>query len=109
MGGIKNPEIIHFVESDGKYACIKGVIPTPSKSTRDEKKVRCQNCLRILVMPTVKGVPKKLEDFPEGRLLIERLGEKKSDWKTLAVKYFFIAWIAIIIVIIMKIFLKVLL
>ena len=43
---IKNPHKIHFIERDGKYACIKAVTPTKEKSTRIKKKVTCKNCLR---------------------------------------------------------------
>jgi hypothetical protein len=41
---VKNKNIIHYVEDDNKYACIKAVSITFVKSTRDWKKVTCINC-----------------------------------------------------------------
>jgi len=52
---IKNPHIIHMLESTEngeKYMCIWAVDPTPEKSTWDETKVTCQNCLRGLKKKT---------------------------------------------------------
>ena len=43
---IQNPEKIHLLFEGDKYLCNHACFITLSKSTIDEKKVTCKNCLR---------------------------------------------------------------
>ena len=48
---IKNPHIIHMLENTyngERYMCIWAVDPTKEKSTWDNDKVTCKNCLRTI-------------------------------------------------------------
>lgn len=68
MGGIKNKDKIHLVESDGKYACVKACNITECKATKFKSKVNCKNCLHIIKLKSktqVKQVENK--ELPEER------------------------------------------
>jgi hypothetical protein len=43
---IKNPEILHWVEDDGRYACNKAVGVTPTKRAFYLTEITCKNCLK---------------------------------------------------------------
>jgi len=54
---IKNNHIIHLLDRDNRYACIKACGITKEKCTKDIKKVTCKNCKRIIwIDPHANGL-----------------------------------------------------
>jgi len=45
---IKNPEIKHFLDDDGRYLCIKACGITPQKVAKSQFEVSCKNCRQIM-------------------------------------------------------------
>ena len=67
----RNPETLHWVEDDGRYACNKAVSVTPMKTAFYVKEVTCKNCKKILES-------RKLDDLLV-KFLPNELGRKRSE------------------------------
>lgn len=68
---IKNAHIVHFIDADGRYNCIKAVKPTPEKSTRDRKEVTCYNCRGRL----------GIKNREEAEVVVEEINKAYTDHK----------------------------
>lgn len=58
MSYIKNRHVKHFVRN-GRYLCNGAVEPTPEKSVRLKKQVKCRNCKIILKKEARDGSKKR--------------------------------------------------